>query len=58
MKLPKILHLQLTRFTLDMQTWNRKKLNDNVSFPLLLNMNPFLDSEQLKDNSIFTELQK
>jgi len=32
-----------------MQTFNRKKLNDSVSFPLLLNMNHFLDKEKLGD---------
>ncbi len=36
--------LQLNRFTLDMQTFNRKKLNDLVSFPLILNVNAFLES--------------
>lgn len=36
--------LQLNRFTLDMTTFNRKKINDKVAFPLVLNVNPFLDS--------------
>lgn len=57
-KLPKILMLQLTRFTLDFQTFNRKKLNDSVSFPLVLNMNHFLDQEELKDDQIFEKLVK
>lgn len=42
-KLPRILTLQLNRFTMDMTTWQRKKLNDKVSFPLVLNMNHFID---------------
>lgn len=46
-KLPKVLCLQLQRFTLDMQTFNRKKLNDRVSFPLYLNMNRFLSDQKL-----------
>jgi len=26
-------------------TWQRKKLNDKVSFPMVLNMNHFLDED-------------
>ena len=48
-KLPKILQLQLVRFTLDMQTFNRKKLNDQCTFPLYLNMNHFLDKDTQED---------
>lgn len=39
-----------------MQTFNRKKLNDEVSFPLLLNMNHFLDQETLGDNAKLKDL--
>jgi len=42
-KLPAVLTFQLNRFTLDTNTWQRKKLNDKVSFPVVLNMNHFLD---------------
>ena len=48
--------LQLQRFTLDYQTMNRKKLNDTVSFPLLLDMNHFLDKETLTDAKAYEEL--
>ena len=41
--------LQLQRFTLDMVTFNRKKLNDRVTFPLTLNMNHFLDEAKQHD---------
>ncbi|CAI2367721.1 unnamed protein product [Moneuplotes crassus] len=41
-KLPKILCLNFKRFTLDYTTFQRVKINDKVTFPLLLNMNPFL----------------
>lgn len=34
---------------MDPQTWQRKKLNDKVSFPLLLNMNHFLDEALQQD---------
>ena len=43
--------LQLNRFTLDMQTFNRKKLNDLVSFPLILNVNAFLESQNQESKS-------
>ena len=48
-KLPRILTLQMQRFTLDMATFNRKKLNNKVSFPPLLNMNHFMDDEKVSD---------
>jgi len=41
-KLPRILCFNFNRFTLDLQTFQRVKINDRVTFPLLLNMNPFL----------------
>ena len=57
-RLPKILTLQLQRFTLDMNTFYRKKLNDRVSFPVYLNMNHFLDEEKLQDEKMVEELIK
>jgi len=41
--------LQLQRFTLDMNTFQRKKLNDRVTFPMLLNMNHFLNEKMQTD---------
>ena len=41
-----------------MQTFNRKKLNDYVAFPLYLNMNPFLDKEKINDSSWIDTLVK
>jgi hypothetical protein len=40
--LPYILTLQLKRFDLDMQTLQRRKLNDQVRFPFILDMNQYL----------------
>lgn len=37
-----ILTIQLNRFELDMTTFDRKKVNDYVSYPFLLDMNNFL----------------
>ena len=48
-KLPKILALQLQRFDLDPTTWQRRKLNDRVSFSLTLNMNHFLNEGKQSD---------
>ena len=41
-KLPKILFLQLNRFEYDILTDGRRKICDRVTFPAILNMNPFL----------------
>lgn len=49
-KLPRILCFNFNRFTLDYTTFSRVKINDKVTFPLLLNMNPFL--REYKDEDI------
>lgn len=41
-----------------METFQRKKLNDRVSFPQLLNMNHFLDAEKLTEIDPTNELIK
>jgi hypothetical protein len=41
-RLPYLLTLQLKRFDLDYSTFQRVKLNDQVRFPRVLNMNPFV----------------
>lgn len=46
--LPKILALQLKRFDLDMNTLQRIKLNDKVTFPEVLNMNPYISQNYLQ----------
>lgn len=48
--------LQLQRFTLDLVSFNRKKLNEEVTFPLYLNMNHFMDSESNSDKQKLAEL--
>lgn len=42
--LPFVMVLQLMRFDLDYTTLQRKKLNDRVVFPMILNMNPYLNT--------------
>ena len=41
-KFPYILVTQIMRFTFDYQTFQRIKINDRVSFPLILNCNSYL----------------
>jgi len=41
-KLPKILFVSMMRFEYDIMTFQRKKINDKVTFPLLLNFNRYL----------------
>jgi ubiquitin C-terminal hydrolase len=41
-KFPYLLTLQLKRFDFDFQTMRRIKLNDRVTFPLYLDLNPFI----------------
>jgi ubiquitin carboxyl-terminal hydrolase 47 len=39
---PKVFVMQLKRFDLDMKTLAKKKINDLVSFPFVLNLNPYI----------------
>ncbi|KAH8107139.1 cysteine proteinase [Cristinia sonorae] len=41
-ELPPVLHVSLLRFVFDLQTMERKKSKNAISFPLTLDMNPFL----------------
>jgi len=50
--LPKILTIHLNRFDLDYETMNRKKLNNKVSFPFILNMNKFLKPYEEIENEV------
>jgi len=51
--LPYILMLQLKRFDLDISLMQRRKLNDSVSFPQVLNMNVFFRTadQQVRSDS-------
>jgi ubiquitin C-terminal hydrolase len=51
-KLPYILVVQLKRFDLDYETMQRIKLNDKVTFPTILNANPFVGDPKI-DESVF-----
>lgn len=63
-KLPKILCFNFNRFTLDYTTFQRVKINDRVTFPLLLNMNPFLrdyndfDIQKLIDDNPLSKVKQ
>jgi ubiquitin carboxyl-terminal hydrolase 47 len=41
-RLTDILTIQLNRFELDYSTFERKKINNRVSYPFILNMNEFM----------------
>ena len=41
-QLSEILTIQLNRFDLDMETFDRKKVNNWVSYPFILDMNKFM----------------
>jgi ubiquitin carboxyl-terminal hydrolase 47 len=49
-KLPYVLVMQLKRFDLDYETLQRIKLNDKVTFPTILNANPFLGEVKIDEN--------
>lgn len=55
-RLPKILTLQLQRFDLDYNTMQRKKIDERVTFPLILNMNHFLDEAKQCDPEQLSQL--
>uniref|UniRef100_UPI00398E4669 ubiquitin carboxyl-terminal hydrolase 47 isoform X2 n=1 Tax=Pristiophorus japonicus TaxID=55135 RepID=UPI00398E4669 len=48
MHFPYLLTLQLKRFDFDYTTMHRIKLNDRMTFPAELDMNPFIDVEEEK----------
>ncbi len=52
-KCPSVLTIQLSRFTLDFNTFSRIKLNDRVSFPFLLNMNDYLRGYEGIENKLY-----
>lgn len=43
---PYLLQLQLKRFVFDWETMSRRKVNDKVTFPLILDMNKFVSDGQ------------
>lgn len=43
-QLPPVLHVSLLRFVFDLQSMERKKSKNAISFPLTLDMGPFLGS--------------
>ena len=49
---PKILTIQLSRFTLDWSTYQMVKIHDRVTFPFVLNMNDYLNGYEGIKNKI------
>lgn len=53
--LPKIITFQLNRFDLDYETFMRKKINNKVTFPYILDMNEFIkDYSEINQETIFS----
>ncbi|XP_053971418.1 ubiquitin carboxyl-terminal hydrolase 47 isoform X2 [Hylaeus anthracinus] len=49
-KFPYLLTLHLKRFDFDFKTFHRVKLNDKVTFPDILNLNPFISSTRNQES--------
>ncbi len=56
-RLPPVLHFSLLRFVFDVTTFERKKRKHNVSFPVVLDMNKFLDNQQTANEENTYELK-
>lgn len=56
-KMPRILFISLSRFEYDYMTDMRKKINDKVNFPLILNFNNYMyeDFNLVKNNFSFSD---
>ena len=50
--MPKVLKISLNRFTFDYNTCTRKKLNDKVEFPFLLNFNDYMNGYEGIKNKV------
>jgi len=46
--LPPVLNIQLLRFAYDPRTDQKKKLNDNVAIPAVLDLAPFMDEDSIE----------
>lgn len=58
-KMPYILVMQLKRFDLDLETFQRIKLNDKVTFPTILNANRFVGEVKVEESlSVVVESEK
>jgi ubiquitin carboxyl-terminal hydrolase 47 len=54
-KCPKILSFSLNRFTLDYNTFQRVKVLERVSFPLVLNLNDYLQGYEGIENKLYDQ---
>jgi len=57
-QLSRIITIQLNRFELDLESFERKKVNNYVSYPFVLDMNKFLksfDEIQVEENKELLE---
>ena len=54
-KCPKIISLSLNRFTLDYDTFQRVKVTERVSFPLILNLNDYMKGYEGITNKLYEQ---
>ena len=54
-KCPQIMSLSLNRFTLDFETFQRVKINERVSFPLVLNLNDYMKGYEGIQNKVYDQ---
>ena len=54
-KCPKIISLSLNRFTLDYNTFQRVKVTERVSFPLILNLNDYMKGYEGITNKLYEQ---
>lgn len=54
-KCPKILSFTLNRFTLDLNTFQRVKVCDRVSFPMTLNLNDYMQGYDGIKNKLYDD---
>ena len=47
--------LSLNRFTLDYETWQRVKVLERVSFPLVLNLNDYMKGYEGIQNKLYDQ---
>ena len=54
-KCPQIMSLSLNRFMLDYETWQRVKVLERVSFPLVLNLNDYMKGYEGIQNKLYDQ---
>lgn len=56
-KLPPVLHFNIMRFVFDPHTWERKKTNNVIEFPMRVDMNKYLAPDAREGGELWYELR-